>query len=62
MTYADMIRAMTDEDLMRWLDNIVCNCDGNNVPCRAFCPTNINESADCLTAWLEWLKQEVDDG
>ena len=62
MTNADLIRSMTDEELAEWLDNMVSNCDGNNVPCRAFCPININGSADCRTAWLNWLKQGVDDG
>ena len=61
-TNADRIRAMTDEELAEWLDNMVLNCGGNNVPCSAFCPTNIEGSADCRTAWLDWLKQEVDDG
>ena len=61
MTYADRIRAMTDEEVAKWFDNMVSNCDGNDVPCRAFCPANINGSTDCRTAWLNWLKQEVDN-
>ena len=62
MTNADRIRTMTDEKLAKWLDNMVLNCGGNDVPCRAFCPANENGSADCNTAWLDWLKQEVEDG
>lgn len=61
MTNADMIRAMTDEELAERIDNMVLMCDENDFPCRAFCPININGSADCRTAWLEWLKQEVDE-
>lgn len=62
MANADMIRAMTDEELAEWLNNMVSNCEGNDVPCRAFCPAYINGSVDCRTAWLDWLKLEVDDG
>lgn len=60
MINADRIRAKTDEELAKWLNSMVSNCDGN-FPCRAFCPININGSADCRTAWLNWLKQEVDN-
>ena len=59
MTNADMIRAMTDEELADWLDVMISNCESNNVPCRSFCHLSALSCGDC---WLAWIKQEVDDG
>lgn len=56
MTNADKIRAMTDEQLSQFFDeNVGCG------DCRIynFCTKKIGE---CDKVWLEWLKQEVEDG
>lgn len=55
-TNADRIRAMTDEELAVWLDDMICDCDCNPVPCREFCKVE-----DCHEAWLRWLKKEVEE-
>lgn len=55
MTNADKIRAMTDEELAMIL-NPTC-------PTRE-CPDKLpwNEAHDCYKCWLDWLKQEVNNG
>ena len=51
-TNADRIRAMTDEELAKWIADIYpdCppgyNCDSSRV-------------TDCCDCWLDWLKQEA---
>ena len=52
-TNADRIRAMTDEELAEWLPFKMGACNvsekcGNNCTCDA--------------CWLDWLKQEADNG
>lgn len=59
MTNADKIRAMTDEGLAKYL----CELYGG---CAPDCPNYETCDVDCDgyycdTAWLRWLKQEVDD-
>lgn len=51
ITNADRIRAMTDEELAKFLDNT----DGDFPPNVERC--SIEESEEC---WLEWLRQEAD--
>ena len=55
-TNADRIRSMSDEKLAS-LFGSTCDCD--NASCF------INHKVSCLngceSAWLEWLKREVDD-
>lgn len=56
MTNGDKIRAMTDEELEKWLDGIagcfVCTYMG----CKEFCSSSI-----CVKNKLKWLKQECKD-
>lgn len=51
-TNADCIRAMSDEELAKWLsdmhDSVTCPNNGS-VDCNP----------SCKKCWLDWLKQEV---
>ena len=51
-TNADRIRAMTDEELAKWIIR--------HVSC-VHCPLNskCKYAKDCKEHWLEWLKQEA---
>ena len=52
MTNADLIRAMTDEELAEFLN------------CHNFCARNFdceNGKQPCIECNLEWLKQEADE-
>lgn len=51
MRNADRIRAMTDEELARLLDNVRVSCGG--VMGGRNCMPN------CAECWLDWLKQEA---
>lgn len=57
-TNADRIRSMTDEELAEFIANST-SCEtcvvrkGGSDGCQ---------NTNCSTAWLDWLKQEVDDG
>lgn len=56
VTNADRIRAMTDEELAKFLDGwTYSHCTGT--PVRGCPPHN-----DCELCALNWLKREVDDG
>ena len=46
ITNADRIRSMSDEELAEWIS---CNCTGDGYG---------NSAED----WLDWLRQEVDNG
>ena len=48
---ADRIRAMTDEDLARWIEKLAgCgSCPGFDTRC----------DNRCMDFWLDWLKQEA---
>lgn len=48
MTNADSIRVMTDEELAEW---IVHKTEGNG----------FDGYEEVVSAWLDWLKQEVDN-
>ncbi len=54
-TNADRIRATTDEELAGWLEQFA-SCE--------ICPA-IRERCGygngCMKAWLDWLKQEVEE-
>ena len=50
-TNADRIRAMSDEELVRWVGLDSC-------PKDAVCPLPVN----CEKCWLDWLRQPVKDG
>lgn len=56
-TNADRIRAMSDEELADFLDNVFNNIfDEYEFPCE-FCTERIN----CDVCFVEWLKKEVED-
>ena len=59
-TNADLIRAMTDEELMEFLEHDYWSIDY----CKKDAPID-QETKECLLpsckqCWLEWLKQEAD--
>lgn len=54
VTNADRIRAMTDEELA-----IEETAKGG---CPHDCETPDDLDTDCVRCWLDWLKQEVDNG
>ena len=52
MTHADMIRGMSDEDLLKFLTSIHCSYIAkinNEIPLLPTSPT----------AWADWLKEEI---
>lgn len=56
-TNADRIRAMTDEGLVKWIESLE----------PAACPYRDDHGDDCrfthcADCWLDWLKQEANDG
>ena len=59
-THADRIRAMSDEELAMFLDDV----QKYNIYCK---PIIADDCGDCLTdlcwkCWMEWLKKEADNG
>ena len=56
ITNADKIRAMSDEELAKWM--------ANKVECQ-YCSVRsewcTESEASCRTNWLDWLKQEATD-
>lgn len=57
MTNADRIRAMTDEEMAKWFcDKVSCGCE-----CLALCRNCGRDDKSCSQAWLNWLKQEVQE-
>lgn len=55
MTNGEKIRSMTDEELAKFLDGILSDCD--YCPMWAIC----HEAAlsNCGKIWVQWLKREV---
>ena len=55
-TQADRIRAMTDEELARFIAYYGCPPNTNNC-----CPKEFagEDETDCEACWLKWLKEEV---
>ena len=51
---ADRIRAMTDEELAEWIASQPIECDCSALKCKGC-------GDDCYAAWLDWLKQEVEE-
>lgn len=51
MTFADKIRAMTDEELAMLLNP---TCPPTKCPKLPY-----DEAHDCLKCWLDWMKKEV---
>ena len=58
MTNGDRIRQMSDEELAEFIANDVVDCCNCKHP-RNGCTENDETCADC---WLDWLKQEADNG
>lgn len=59
-TNADKIRAMTDEEMVEAIYKTFCH-DEAGIPCppdEASC----DKYHSCRDCWLNWLKQEVNDG
>ena len=52
LTNADRIRAMSDEELSKWISD---NADTLCPPKDSYC------TADCALCWLEWLKEEAEE-
>ena len=50
MTNSERFRAMSDEELATWLNN------------RLASTSSFYENTQSKEKWLEWLRQEVDDG
>lgn len=54
LTNADRIRAMTDEEMASFLYHSWDNA--------SWCNGGCDGEWNCEPCWLDWLKQEVDDG
>ena len=54
MTNADRIRTMSDAELAEWYGTHAC-CMAEPLVCR-------KPGGSCRKCWLDWLKQEVDNG
>lgn len=53
ITHADRIRAMSDEELAEWHKQMM----------EGYCPRPTSECpSDCYQCWLDWLRQEADNG
>lgn len=54
-TNADRIRAMTDEELARWISETkITGCPGDLTYTETMC-----DVLSCYDCWLEWLKAEA---
>ena len=53
---ADRISGMTDEELAKFLSRY-----GDCVTCRLVSPKNCRTEESCEKAYLEWLKQPVEE-
>ena len=59
MTNADKIRTMTDEELAAWHNHVSASCDYMlHRKCEA---VDYCVNGACKKAWLDWLKQEVEE-
>ena len=54
-THADLLRALSDEELAEFIANAVdcCNCKHPRNGCS-------ENDETCAACWLDWLKQEVE--
>lgn len=57
VTNADRIRAMTDEELAEWF-----KYDCPTASLVKECSYTDKSADDCRRCWLNWLKQEIDNG
>ena len=60
-TNADRIRAMTDEELADKIAAMIKMDCLNCVVLQNDCMAWESKAVDCKDAWLNWLKQEVDE-
>lgn len=60
-TNADCIRAMTDEDLAKFIEFVSSGCDYMFPDCPAHdsCKLVCDQMDACRKGWLDWLKQEA---
>lgn len=56
-TQADKLRAMSDDELAKWLYNVCCIEEPFECPALSHPQRNV----DCRKIWLDWLKQEVEE-
>ena len=56
MTFGDKIRSMSDEELAKFLSECA-DC----ATCQLVNPKNCGTEETCAKAFLEWLKQPVED-
>ena len=64
MTNADRIRAMSDEELARKFVNTACYYDWKHDEDYYYFPNGTiktNYKPKAIEAWLEWLKQQVQE-
>lgn len=57
MTNADRIRAMSDEELAKWLNSSGCICESCSHSAECVDPYNLSR---CVCGVLEWLKQPAE--
>lgn len=60
-TNADRIRAMTDEELAKFIEFVSLGCDYMFPDCPAHdsCKLVCDQMYACRKGWLDWLKQEA---
>ena len=58
ITNADKIRAMTDEELAKYLYRMVHDCMMGVFPGWHFTP---EKEEELIQSWLNWLQEECDD-
>lgn len=56
-TNADRIRAMSDEELAKWLNSSGCICESCSHSAECVDPYNLSR---CVCGVLEWLKQPAE--
>ena len=60
MTNADRIRAMSDEELAKWIDTVDCyNCDCCVYQRECRFEEDSADKYDCVEGRTKWLKQPV---
>jgi len=57
MSNADRIRAMSDEELAKWMVEVCCI--DSPFGCPVFDPA-IDKDTSCRTLWLDWLKSPAE--
>lgn len=58
-THADRIRAMSDEELAKWIDWLFGRCEWCDTDKMA---TDDCNDVECTSCILEWLKQPAEEG